>query len=148
MVLEELHPAWFYLAQELDPGDSRPLYLRRYVTYKAVAEAARAALVAQGEDPALSREAALARACREYPELSQELEAAARLRRNCSPRLPWPRTLLLRAYQGLACTSSEGLAPGVVSPAAVTHPGVAPGDPGEMPAPGRGEGNQPGLCGH
>ena len=112
LALEELHPAWFYLAQELDPGDSRPPYLRRYVTYKAVAEAARAALVAQGEDPALSREAALARACREYPELSQELEEAARLRQDLLSPAPVAADPLLRSYLGLACRALRAWPPG------------------------------------
>lgn len=102
LALEELHPAWFYLAQELNPDALHPPYLRRYVSYKAVADAARAALVAQGEDPPLSREAAWARACREYPELSQDLEEAGRRRHDLLSPAPVAADPLLRAFLGLA----------------------------------------------
>ena len=112
LALEELHPAWFYLAQELNPDTLHPPYLRRYVSYKAVADAARAALVAQGEDPPLSREAAWARACREYPELSQDLEEAGRRRHDLLSPAPVAADPLLRAYLGLARRALRTAPPG------------------------------------
>jgi predicted nucleotidyltransferase len=42
LALQELSPAWYYLSQELTSKDGRPAFVRRYVAYKCVAEAARA----------------------------------------------------------------------------------------------------------
>jgi predicted nucleotidyltransferase len=99
---QELRPAWNCLALELtaDPsthadGSARPSSARRYVAYKAIAEAARACLVAQGEDAALSRDDAVVRAAERFPELAAHLAGVRRLRAKLSrPDLPDPDALM------------------------------------------------------
>ena len=52
LALQELSPAWYYLAQELTQGDARPAFVRRYVAYKSLAESARASWYPGGRIPA------------------------------------------------------------------------------------------------
>jgi len=99
---QELGPAWYHLAQELLPGDGRPSYLRRYMAYKSIAEAARAALVAQGGDLGIPRETALVRASDKYTEVSEALKDVRSWRGNllCRERIPTDR--LMNTYLYLA----------------------------------------------
>jgi hypothetical protein len=80
LVLQELMPAWYYLAQELAIDDARPLYLRRYVGYKSIADAACTALLAQGEVAGFSREEAIVRAQEAYPQISDRLKEVGKWR--------------------------------------------------------------------
>jgi hypothetical protein len=117
---QELRPAWNCLALELtaDPsahadGSARPSSARRYVAYKAIAEAARACLVAQGEDAALSRDDAVVRAAERFPELAAPLAGVRRLRAKLSqPGLPDPdalvQTFLSLAGKTLASSPDAG----------------------------------------
>jgi predicted nucleotidyltransferase len=102
LALQELSPAWYYLAQELLMEDVRPAYVRRYVAYKAIAEAARAALVAQGEDPRISRETALSLASEKYFGVSRTLREAQSLRKTLLSPEPIPVDALLESYLLLA----------------------------------------------
>jgi predicted nucleotidyltransferase len=101
LALQELSPAWYYLAQELTQEDARPLFLRRYVAYKSLAEAARAQVVSQGEDPGISREAGLQRALRNYPDLAPSLKVAQGLRRNLLSPKTIPLDALLDTFYSL-----------------------------------------------
>jgi len=99
---QELRPAWNYLALELIPesapgsdGNGRPCYARRYVAYKAIAEAARACLVAQGEDASISRDLAVIRAALAFPEIADHLKEVHRLRKSLlDGKSPNPDALL------------------------------------------------------
>ena len=115
LALQELSPAWYYLAQELTPGDARPPYVRRYVAYKSLAEAARAMLVAQGEDLGISREIALQRASEEHSDISARLKVVQGLRRNLLSPKPIPVDALLETY---FCLTRRALA---VKPAGLEY---------------------------
>ena len=101
LALQELSPSWYYLARELTGEDARPPFLRRYVAYKSLAEAARALTVSHGEDPAISRELALQRAIAKYPDMAASLKAAQGLRRNLHSRKPIPLDALLETFSCL-----------------------------------------------
>jgi hypothetical protein len=84
---QELRPAWNCLALELTPepaadagGMVRPSATRRYVAYKAIAEAARACLVAQGESVEISRDRAAICVAQRFPEVARNLKEVRRLR--------------------------------------------------------------------
>ena len=113
LALEELHPAWYYLAQELLPDDGRPSYVKRYVAYKMIAEAARAALVAQGADPGISRETAIVMAAEEFHEIAASLKEIHGWRRDLLGTKPIVVEALLDTYlvlarRALATASGEG----------------------------------------
>jgi len=99
---QELRPAWNYLALELvsvpvdgSEGKERPSFVRRYIAYKAIAEAARACLIARGEDPTITREHAVVRAALTFPEIAETLNEVHRLRKNLlGGKAPDPDTLL------------------------------------------------------
>ena len=95
LALQELSPAWYYLAQELTQGDARPAFVRRYVAYKSLAESARALIVSRGEDPGISREMALPRAAAQLPDLAPSLKVVQGLRRNLLSLKPLPLDALL-----------------------------------------------------
>ncbi len=95
LALQELSPAWYYLAQELTQGDARPAFVRRYVAYKSLAESARALMVSRGEDPGISREMALPRAAAQFPDLAPGLKVVQGLRRNLLSLKPLPLDALL-----------------------------------------------------
>jgi hypothetical protein len=99
---QELGPAWHYLSQELSPDDERPTYLRRYVAGKWIAEAARAALVAQGEDADLPREAAVDRASQALPEVSAALRKVQAQRKHLLSPEPYSADTVLDTYLFLA----------------------------------------------
>jgi hypothetical protein len=99
---QELRPAWNSLSLGLIPessagadGNRRPPYAQRYDAYKAIAEAARACLLAQGEDESLSRDLAIVRAALVFPELADDLKEVRRLRKNLlEAKSPNPDALL------------------------------------------------------
>jgi predicted nucleotidyltransferase len=99
---EELHPAWYYLAQVLLPDDPRPSYVKRYVAYKMIAEAARAALVAKGADPGIPRETALVIATEEFQELAANLKEIQSWRKDLLGTKPIAVAALLDTFLGLA----------------------------------------------
>jgi predicted nucleotidyltransferase len=99
---QELGPAWHYLSQELSPRDGRPLYLRKYVTYKWLADAARAALAAEGNTARVSRDTALSRAAVLFPEISTTLQDVGRYRQNLLAPDLVPTDDVLAAYLHLA----------------------------------------------
>lgn len=102
LAYQELGPAWYYLSQELLPYDTRPSYLRRYVAYKWIAEAARAALLAQGKDDGISRETAILQASAVYPEISVALNKIRAQRENLLSSKPLPVDQVLDSYFYLA----------------------------------------------
>lgn len=102
LALEELHPAWYYLAQELLPDDGRPSYVKRYVAYKMIAEAARAALVAQGADPGISRETAMVMAAEEFQDIAANLKEIQSWRGGLLGTEPMVVGAVLDTYLGLA----------------------------------------------
>jgi hypothetical protein len=110
--IQELGPAWHYVSQELLPDDERPTYLRRYVAGKWIAEAARAALVAQGEGARLTREAAIDRASLVYPEVSAALHQIRAQREHLLSPEPYSADTVLGTYLFLA---REALADGAGS---------------------------------
>jgi hypothetical protein len=99
---QELAPAWHYLSQELLPDDKRPTYFRRYVAYKWIAEAARAALVAQGEDDNITRKTAILRASSLYPEISVALKKIRNQRKKLLSSEPFSADNVLESYFFLA----------------------------------------------
>jgi predicted nucleotidyltransferase len=104
---QELRPAWNHLARELVPDtDSRksalPLFVRRYIAYKAIAEAARASLVAQDGDLSISRDLALLRAASAVPEQAEYFKEVRRLRKNLLEPRPPQLDELLYIFQSLA----------------------------------------------
>jgi hypothetical protein len=111
LTLQELSPAWYYLSRELEPGDDRPPFLRRYVAYKALAEAARALVVSQGGDLRLTREAALAQAPEKYPDLAAGLHAAQNLCRHLLSNQPVPVDSLMATSYGLARRALAAIPP-------------------------------------
>ena len=98
LALQELSPAWYYLSRDLLAEDARPAYLQRYVACKAIGEAARAALAAQGARPGLSRETALYQASEEYAEASRALKEIRSMRRNLLSPKPVPSDALMETY--------------------------------------------------
>jgi hypothetical protein len=86
VICEELVGPWQFLTWELMPQAGRSRPERRYVIYKCLADAARVALVAEGADVALTREAALERAPGVYPEVAEA----------CREVLGWRQRLLGR----------------------------------------------------
>jgi len=98
----ELLPAWRYLSQELLPEDPRPAYLRRYIAFKTLADAARAALAGEAHARPLSREAALLRAAARYPECSQLLRRAAGWRRRLLANSALPLDQIIDTFLWLA----------------------------------------------
>jgi len=78
----ELLSAWRYLSQELLPVDPRPVYLRRYIAFKMIADTAEVWLAASGDDGHYGRETALARAADAHPDLGPRLNKIARWRDN------------------------------------------------------------------
>jgi predicted nucleotidyltransferase len=75
LAVQELRPAWHYLAQELLPDDARPAFVRRYVAQKWMGEAARVALLSAGRQAPGRPEAAVAEAAALYPQIAGKLEA-------------------------------------------------------------------------
>jgi hypothetical protein len=114
---QELRPAWNHLAQEWEPSpaqgmDERSLFVRRYVAYKAIAEAARAALLAQGAGPSLSREVAVLNAATAFPEITDSVKAVLALRKRLLEAEPPPMDVLLPSFlsmarRALAATAEE-----------------------------------------
>jgi predicted nucleotidyltransferase len=98
LALQELSPAWYYLSQDLLAEDARPAYLRRYVAYKAVGEAARATMTAQGGRPGISRETALYQASEEYTEASRALKEIRSMRTSLLSPKTIPTDALMETY--------------------------------------------------
>jgi len=70
----ELSPSWYYLSKELVSPDGRPGFERRYVIFKMIADACRAALIVSGGAPGMSRLEAITAGGREWPEVREALE--------------------------------------------------------------------------
>ncbi len=105
LALQELSPAWYYLAQELTESEARPPFVRRYVAYKSLAEAARALVVSRGEDPGISRERALQRATAQYPDMSARLSKVQSLPGRLLSRKPVPVDDFLETFFRLTRTA-------------------------------------------
>ncbi len=105
LAVEELRPAWRCLSQELLPRDGRPAYARHYVAYKALAEAARAALVSDGLPASLSRDEAIRRAGELWPQVAGPLREVAACRENLLAARPLATDGLLASYVFLAGTA-------------------------------------------
>jgi hypothetical protein len=88
VICEELVGPWQFLTWELMPQAGRSRPERRYVIYKCLADAARVALVAEGAEVELTREAALERAPAAYPEVAEV----------CREVRSWRRRLLGRGW--------------------------------------------------
>jgi hypothetical protein len=106
---QELRPAWNYLALEIMPEpaarsgrNNRPSFVRKYVAYKAVAEAARASLIAQGEVPALSRDRAIVQSAMVFPDIAENLKEVRHMRKNLLAAKVPDRDALLHTYLELA----------------------------------------------
>jgi len=102
LAAEELGPAWRLLAEELLPSGGRPSFMRAYLAYKAVAEAARATLIARGEEVQISRDTAVARASQVCPEVAEALRSVQRFRQKLSSPRSIPVDLLLNSFLHLA----------------------------------------------
>jgi predicted nucleotidyltransferase len=98
----ELLSVWRYLSRELLPADPRPAYLRRYVAFKMIADAAAVWLAVNGDDGLYSRETALARAADANPDLRLRLRQIARWRGNLLSSGGLPVDDVLDAYCVLA----------------------------------------------
>jgi predicted nucleotidyltransferase len=100
--VHELGPAWHYLSQELSPQDERPLYLRKYVAFKWLADTARTALAAQGETAHLSRQMALRQASTLFPAIATTLQNVSGFRHKLLACDPIPINEVLASYVQLA----------------------------------------------
>ncbi len=101
-MLEELGPAWTNLQGELTGNNGQPLYQRRYLNYKAIADTARVTLAVQGDEQNHRRKAALARAAERYPELAGRLRQVEGWRRNLMGFGPMAGGELLELHRALA----------------------------------------------
>jgi len=101
-MVQELGPAWHYLSQELSPHDERPLYLRKYVAFKWLADTARTALAAQGETAHLTRQMALRQASTLFPASATTLQNVSGFRHKLLASDPIPVNEVLASYVQLA----------------------------------------------
>jgi hypothetical protein len=106
---QELRPAWHCLAREFLPAtapdagsDARPCFVRRYIAYKAIAEAARAYLVTRDGDLSVPRDRAIIRTASTVPELAEMFKEVLRLRRNLLEPSPPRLDELSFVYSSLA----------------------------------------------
>jgi len=107
-ILEELGPAWANLTGELANKNGQPGYLRRYLSYKAIADAARVVLAVHGDERGRRREAALARAAELYPALAPGLHRVKDWRRNLSTKDTVPTDERMALYRSLAREAIAG----------------------------------------
>jgi hypothetical protein len=95
-------PAWNYLVEKLLTNDKLPLYSRRYVVYKAISEAAKAALITGGQDTHVLRDTALESAVKIFPEIRRVLCEVRGWRDNLLKSVPIPADSVLDAFLFLA----------------------------------------------
>ncbi len=100
--VDELGPAWHYLSQELSPQDERPLYLRKYVAFKWLADTARIALAARGETAHLPRQMALRQASTHFPRIATTLQRVSEYQHRLLASDAMPVDEILTSYVDLA----------------------------------------------
>ncbi len=98
----ELNSAWRYLSQELLPEDQRPLYLRRYIAFKMLADTSAVWLSARGDAPPCGRKSALARVAALRPDLAPCLEQVCAWRDRLLAPGDFAADVLLQAFWSLA----------------------------------------------
>jgi predicted nucleotidyltransferase len=101
-IWEELKPAWLFFLTELAGPGGRPVWQRRYVAFKTVAETARIAVVVDGADVNISREDALDLAIESYPDIVGVLAEVRSWRRRLAATADLPVEQIMDAVLHLA----------------------------------------------